>query len=489
MKIVNQHRIAFLNFLILFCSTGAASAELVAHWPLNEGSGDTFTDVVGGFNGFLPEANFGDQTEVEWGEGPPTQDHAVEFLGENSFIATPFPGIEADNPRTVTFWFKTELDDSAYFLAWGANAESEKWHIRLNGADGMMRTEFQGGQNFATTNLIDGEWHHVASVFPEGASEGEEILHYVDGELDPQTGGTSLPIDTAIGTGDTDWLVADSLEPYDVHFGGVLAHGFNRMLEGSMADIRIYDEGLSQERIQAIMDGSDPGGVGGLAPRLQAGDADMDLDFDQLDLVRVQIAAKYLTGEAATWGDGDWNGAPGGEVGSPPDGDGSFNQLDIVSALSAGVYLTGPYAAIAAGGISGDGQTSLVYDVSNGELSVDAPAGQELTSINITSAGGKFLGDKPPVLDGAFDNFAADNVFKATFGGSFGSISFGTVLPSGLTEVEVSSDLSAVGSLAGGGDLGDVDLIYIPEPAGCLLLLIGVATMFCRRFSKFRAEL
>lgn len=41
------------------------------------------------------------------------------------------------------------------------------------------------------------------------------------------------------------------------------------------------------------------------APLLQAGDADQDLDFDQLDLVRVQIAAKYLSGRSATWGDGD----------------------------------------------------------------------------------------------------------------------------------------------------------------------------------------
>ena len=35
--------------------------------------------------------------------------------------------------------------------------------------------------------------------------------------------------------------------------------------------------------------------VGG--PALQPGDADEDLDFDQLDIVKVQIAAKYLTGK------------------------------------------------------------------------------------------------------------------------------------------------------------------------------------------------
>ena len=79
--------------------------------------------------------------------------------------------------------------------------------------------------------------------------------------------------------------------------------------------------------------------------QLQPGDADQDFDFDQLDLVAVQVAAKYLTGQAATWGEGDWDAAPGGQLGSPPLGDGVFNQLDLVAALRENLYLTGPYAA------------------------------------------------------------------------------------------------------------------------------------------------
>jgi hypothetical protein len=91
---------------------------------------------------------------------------------------------------------------------------------------------------------------------------------------------------------------------------------------------------------------------------LQAGDADQNYQFDQFDLVKVQQAAKYLTGEQATWGEGDWDGAPGGEAGNPPAGDGQFNQLDIIAALSAGTYLTGPYNALA-GGSGGSVQVAL----------------------------------------------------------------------------------------------------------------------------------
>ena len=226
--------------------------------------------------------------------------------------------------------------------------------------------------------------------------------------------------------------------------------------------------------------------VGGAGPpKLEAGDADQDLDFDQLDLVKVQISAKYLTGQAATWGDGDWNGAPGGEQGSPPAGNGFFDQLDIIAALNNGLYLNGPYAAIVAGGMPNDEQTSIIYNAETGEVAVDAPAGVELTSINIDSAGSIFTGDAAANLGGSFDNDADNNIFKATFGSSFASLSFGNVAQAGLSADFVAGDLTVVGSLAGGGDLGVVDLIYIPEPSTVVLLAVGLLVgLACRRRRK-----
>lgn len=225
--------------------------------------------------------------------------------------------------------------------------------------------------------------------------------------------------------------------------------------------------------------------VGGGPQKLWAGDADEDLDFDQFDLIKVQVAATYLSGAAATWGDGDWDGAPGGEQGTPPPGNGLFDQLDIIAALGPGHYLTGPYPAIRAAGTEGDGQTSVVYDVSTGEVGVDTPAGVELTSINIESTAGVFTGDPAQNLGGSFDNDADDNIFKATFGSQFGSLSFGNVAQTGLSQEFVANDLTVVGSLAGGGDLGDVDLIYVPEPSGLLLLALGlIAGLAGRRQSR-----
>ena len=205
------------------------------------------------------------------------------------------------------------------------------------------------------------------------------------------------------------------------------------------------------------------------------GDTNLDGEFDGNDIVNVLQAGRFGTDQFARWDEGDWSG------------DERFDRKDIIVALQDGGYGRGPrteptsngnggaHAAIGPNGRTGDDQTSLVYDAGTGQLSLDAPTGQELTSINVTSAAGRFLGDAPALLDGAFDNFASDNIFKATFGGSFGSISFGNVLPVGIAESDLTADLSAVGSLAGGGDLGNVDLVYVPEPTSMLLMAVGLA--------------
>jgi hypothetical protein len=225
-------------------------------------------------------------------------------------------------------------------------------------------------------------------------------------------------------------------------------------------------------------------------PILQAGDANQDLVFDQRDVIRVSQAAKYLSASSATWGEGDWNGAPGGSPGNAPLGDGRFDQRDIVAALAPGFYLTGPYGAVNGDGREGDAQTSVGYDARTGRFWVDAPTGRELTSVNIDSNAGIFVGPRPMGLDGSFDSFASGNIFKATFGSRFGSLSFGEVASIGLTEEFLLSDLSVIGSLSGGGGLGDVDLIFVavPEPSSLMMLalaaLSGIASLVVGRRSS-----
>ncbi len=338
-------------------------------------------------------------------------------------------------------------DDSTSAFSWGINS--------YDGDDDT--TQYPQGADTSRSAVIDDTHYSFEGAFPWAALEETPANIQARGEM-----GFGIAVND-----DDDFSGRDTQIMWSTPAGDLW------MRSDTFPSVALSNETVS--------------GGGEVKPPLRAGDSDQDLDFDQLDLVRVQIAAKYLTGQAASWGEGDWNGAPGGQQGSPPAGNGFFDQLDIIAALGPGHYLQGPYAALAnANGVRGDGQTSIVYNPTTGEVAVDAPAGTNLTSVNIDSAGRIFTGAPAQNLGGSFDNDSDTNIFKATFGSSFGTLSFGNVAQTGLSQQFVLNDLTVVGSLAGGGALGNVDLIYVPEPSGVVLGFVGVVALLALRRKSSR---
>ena len=212
----------------------ASRAELVAHWPLNEGSGDVFHDLAGGNDGFLPVP-----TKPLWTEdaAPTTFDnpYALEFTG-TGYVDTLYEGIEGSNPRTISAWVKTDSTSGQAIVGYGDVSAGTKWHFRINpdgGArvPGAIRTEVEGGNQTGDTNIADGLWHHVVSVFPDGAEDNVDVMHYVDGVLEGETGTTDEFVDTVVGFN----LVS---------IGARQQNGFDNFMTGSIDDVRIYDREL-----------------------------------------------------------------------------------------------------------------------------------------------------------------------------------------------------------------------------------------------------
>lgn len=125
-------------------------------------------------------------------------------------------------------------------------------------------------------------------------------------------------------------------------------------------------------------------------------------------------------------------------------------------------------AGLEPNGVLNDDQTSIVYSTTTGELAIDAMSNRSLSSINIDSLEGVFTQSPAENMGGSFDNDHDHNIFKATFGGTFDSLSFGNVAQPGLDMQFLLNDITVVGSLGGGGQLGPVDLVFIED--GVILL-------------------
>lgn len=124
---------------------------------------------------------------------------AIQLNGRGAFLSSRFPGIAGSAARTVAFWVRIPpdvLSEQRYsMIAWGSpGTNGGKWQIgwhddrlMVGGVDGAIRTEFGGGYVVGSTDLRDGRWHHIVTVFLGGASGdvSTRIRHYIDGRLDP----------------------------------------------------------------------------------------------------------------------------------------------------------------------------------------------------------------------------------------------------------------------------------------------------------------
>lgn len=301
-------RYVFGSFVLGLLIAQCAHGELVAHWRLNEGAGDIFADTAGGFDGFLPKE--GDRDDglvptIEWvndGPLPGVLESSVRFTGADgpSFIETPYYGVGGANPRTITAWIKGPPQTSplSAIVAYGHTDTGTKWHFKIDSGGGgtRIRTEYNGGQQFGSSVAIEEDvWHHVASVFPDGGTEGDDVLHYIDGVFEPKAGGTSPMINT---------IIDPEEGALPVHIGYAVHHA-GRYFTGQIADVRFYDEALDEAAILDIVSGA-----GFLPPGATPGDFNDDgnVDFADFSIIAANMNRTFSKDEDSfSQGDGDSN--------------------------------------------------------------------------------------------------------------------------------------------------------------------------------------
>jgi arylsulfatase A-like enzyme len=248
----NQGLLTVTSGLPLFYS-------LAASWEFDRYSDDTVFDSSGnGRDGTLHGAT----RLIGYG--------ALGFDGVDDYVSTDYEGIGGSEARTVCFWVKTADTARAGIVSWGdGQTNGGKWHIRLNddpadGVVGAIRTEVGGGYLIGSTNIADGGWHHVVSLFD--GSEVTEVKHYIDANLEGVSGSQAQAVNTAVAGTQT------------VLLGAWSAGGSWDYFMGMVDGVYIYEQAISEEVIELLA---------GVRPRFSA-DLDNDDDVDMEDFGRLQ---------------------------------------------------------------------------------------------------------------------------------------------------------------------------------------------------------
>jgi hypothetical protein len=243
----------FLRLAALLLSLSATFAHaiedgLVGYWSFDEGNGDAVADLSGqGHNGTFAYG------QPEWVDGKTGS--ALFFDGDSGVEIPDFYGINGSTPRTIAFWIKSDETTNAggatVLVGFGFHDSGRRWHVKYEGtAEKTLRTENQGGNNWGADPINDNEWHHVASVLPEGGTTIGDVIHYIDGVAQPVSGSGGQTVDTST---DPD----EGAVP--VTFGtGFLSPATQRWAVGTMDDVAMWDRELSQEEIQSLVDGAIP---------------------------------------------------------------------------------------------------------------------------------------------------------------------------------------------------------------------------------------
>lgn len=159
-------------------------------------------------------------------------DRTHYFNGSNFIQTDNYQGIGGNGDRTMEAWINSSVH-SKEMISWGVNASTEKWSFRING-DRTIRAEVNGGFIYGTTNVADGQWHHVACVL-SGSNIATAKL-YVDGVLETVGNSQAHTVNTNAST-----LVT-------------IGHGRNNTyFDGLMDEVRIWNTTLSAATLQDWM--------------------------------------------------------------------------------------------------------------------------------------------------------------------------------------------------------------------------------------------
>jgi len=227
-------------------SVGASTGP-IAHWKLDDGTGQTAIDSEGGHHGTL-------ENEPDWVSGQ--LDGALDFDGDDDYV-----DLTSDAELTDVFDGGATVMAWIYPNSWGENgygrifdksssasSTGDGWVIRMNTDNGGIVnfgqgfTSGRGWWKVPNGSINLNTWQHVAVAY-DASSTGNDPVIYLDGSPVLVT-----RVDTPSGAIRSDSSINLRL--------GNHAGGASHTFEGAIDDARIYDRMLSAAEVAELMSSS-----------------------------------------------------------------------------------------------------------------------------------------------------------------------------------------------------------------------------------------
>jgi hypothetical protein len=225
-------------FCLSLILASTANAHRVGWWKLDEGSGLTINDSSGNEHHGTIEGT------PKWGLGPEGFDGALDFSDTTGAYCGVFDPTGGTGTFTLTLWCLWDGTQSIQHFCTKSNGWGETtamFQIEVKGGHSdparvdRLHLAYRGDPQ-AVLNLVPhNEWVHLALVF-----DGTHATGYLNGidDVGPQPTGIGPNVDAPVIIG-----------------ASHAAEG--RTFQGFLDDVRIFNEALPAQQIQAIMQGGD----------------------------------------------------------------------------------------------------------------------------------------------------------------------------------------------------------------------------------------
>ena len=223
--------VVILGVTFIFLMTGHSYAfrdNIVAAWPLDEGSGNDINDASGkGNDGELKGG-------AEWIDGK--FGAALNFDGSSNYIEIPFDEslwVINQGDFTLAIWFKPDVifRKHCIFQQADKNGAGRTWLFIV--ATNEIRSFLGGAATNSGINVEAEEWYHTAVVVTEGGGT-DTVQLYVNG--DPE----GAPFQTAMNDSEGSFLIG-------------CCKNMGDFMDGIIDDVVLISKALDEDEIEDLM--------------------------------------------------------------------------------------------------------------------------------------------------------------------------------------------------------------------------------------------